>query len=320
MHHELHREIDPDLCVSLGAAVQGALVAGLDVGQVLVDITPHTLGIQCFGELYGHASHQFFSPIIRRNTPLPAMRSEIYYTTYDGQDAARNPRPAGGARRRDTQRIGRRFLLEGLNEEAGEGSEILVRFELDLNGMLKVTARERDTGLSKEVTIDNAITRFRAASSDEAKVRLAEIFQTPWTAASPTACAASRGRQRAFHCAAFALAKETLAKARRLLAQAPEEDADEMRPLISQLEQAIQTGQDDRAREICEQLDDLVFYLQDTAVSHSTAQAHQPNAGVPGGPAPATSKHNARAQDAALLVVRRSQQAILVRLARGSAT
>ena len=161
LHHELHREIDPDLCVSLGAAIQGALVAGLDVGQVLVDITPHTLGIQCFGELYGHASHQLFSPIIRRNTPLPAVRSEIYYTTHSGQDQAHIHILQGEHDVATLNESVGEFMLEGLNEEAGEGSEILVRFELDLNGMLKVTARERDTGLSKEVTIDDAITRFR---------------------------------------------------------------------------------------------------------------------------------------------------------------
>ena len=50
---ELHTEVDPDLCVAMGAAVQGGLINGIDVGQVLVDITPHTLGIAALGDLHG---------------------------------------------------------------------------------------------------------------------------------------------------------------------------------------------------------------------------------------------------------------------------
>lgn len=268
LHQDLHREIDPDLCVSLGAAVQGALVAGQDVGQVLVDITPHTLGLQCFGELYGHPSHEVFSPIIRRNTPLPASRSQIYYTVQAGQETVRiHVRQGEHDVATLNESIGE-FMLEGLNEAADESNEILVRFELDLNGMLKVSATERDTGLSKEVAIDNAITRFRAGSSREAKLRLAEVFDANWSeepeeaepeeAVTADVAAASADDER------FARASTTLAKARRLLSLASQEDADEMRSLINDLEQAVAAGSFDRAAEVTERLDDLVFYLQDT--------------------------------------------------------
>ena len=62
----------------------------------------------------------------------------------------------------------------------------------------------------------------------------------------------------------FSQSQETLAKARRLLAQAPQDDADEMRSLINQLAQAIAAGQSEPVRQISERLDDLIFYLQDT--------------------------------------------------------
>src|SRR6202041_2586918 len=84
----VHTEIEPDLAVALGAAVQGALIAGMDVGPVLVDITPHTLGIEALGELRGFRSIHTFAPIIERNTPLPASRTEIFTTAADGQEAA----------------------------------------------------------------------------------------------------------------------------------------------------------------------------------------------------------------------------------------
>src|SRR6516165_1122892 len=63
----VHSEIEPDLAVALGAAVQGGLIAGVEVGPILVDITPHTLGIKALGNLHGFMSSHHFSPIIVRN-------------------------------------------------------------------------------------------------------------------------------------------------------------------------------------------------------------------------------------------------------------
>src|SRR5918911_143146 len=80
-----HQEVNPDLCVAMGAAVQAAIIAGADVGAVLVDITPHTLGIKCLGEFNGFDFPYQFAPIIVRNTPLPASRSEAFHTVYDRQ-------------------------------------------------------------------------------------------------------------------------------------------------------------------------------------------------------------------------------------------
>jgi len=67
-----HAEFDPDLCVAMGAAVQGGLIAGVDVGTVLVDITPHTLGVRCLGTVNGMQTNRCFSSLIKRNTSLPA--------------------------------------------------------------------------------------------------------------------------------------------------------------------------------------------------------------------------------------------------------
>ena len=91
----VHCEIEPDLAVAMGAAVQGGLIAGIDVGPILVDITPHTLGISALGDLHGFLSEHAFSPIIERNTPLPVNQTEIYSTVVDDQDAARDPGLSG---------------------------------------------------------------------------------------------------------------------------------------------------------------------------------------------------------------------------------
>src|SRR5262249_14592303 len=70
-----HQEVNPDLCVAMGAGIQAALIAGEDVGAVLVDITPHSLGIRCIDYQRGIDFPYRFAPIIRRNMPLPGSRS-----------------------------------------------------------------------------------------------------------------------------------------------------------------------------------------------------------------------------------------------------
>src|SRR5579884_897901 len=80
-----HQEVNPDLCVAMGAAIQAAMIGGADVGPVLVDITPHSLGIRCIDYVHGFEFPFRFAPILRRNTPLPASRSEAFATVNDGQ-------------------------------------------------------------------------------------------------------------------------------------------------------------------------------------------------------------------------------------------
>ncbi len=256
-----HFEIDPDLCVAMGAAVQGGLVAGIDVGAVLVDITPHTLGIECVGPLHGVVSPHLFSPIIERNTPLPATRSEIYYTGVDGQEKAQIHVLQGEDEdARHNQSVGK-FMLEGLDEDATQGNEVLVRFELNLDGILTVTAVERATSLEKKLTIDNSLTQFRAKNRDEAKTKLASMFGV--VEAAEREIQPLEQPQDAEVEAAIAEARSLLDKSRKIAAAANDEDADEIREFAGQLEAAIGGGSAEEIREIAAKLEDLVFYLED---------------------------------------------------------
>ena len=176
LQHDPHLEIDPDLCVAMGAAIQGALVAGVDIGTVLIDITPHTLGIQCTGDLRGRLTHKCFSPVIRRNTALPATCSEVYYTGHEGQEAARIHVLQGENDDVTFNESVGEFLLEGLDTNAAEGNEILVRFDLNLDGMLKVTAIERATGLETQLTVANALNWSDNAEGRNASDNLASVF------------------------------------------------------------------------------------------------------------------------------------------------
>ncbi|MDY0165956.1 MAG: Hsp70 family protein [Thermoguttaceae bacterium] len=263
LHQQLHSEIDPDQCVALGAAVQGGLIAGVDVGPVLVDITPHTLGIRILGELHGMVSNQVFSPVIERNTALPAVRSEIYCTACDGQEVVQIDVYQGESEDvRLNQQVGS-FRLEGLDEEAEQGNEILVRFQLDLDGILTVTAVERRTGLEKQLRIDNAVTRFRAKSQAEAKAKLAAMFCDSDAEAFVDHSITDRPQEVDPNRELFDETGELIAKARRLMQEAAAEDAAEMQKLAGELQEAVSRGDADGVRDIREQLDDLVFYLQD---------------------------------------------------------
>jgi molecular chaperone DnaK len=267
---ELHTEVDPDLCVAMGAAVQGGLINGIDVGQVLVDITPHTLGISALGDLYGMISEHRFAPVIHRNTPLPATRSEMFTTACDRQKVAHISVFQGeDVDARNNQFIGE-FLLEGLSE-VDAGNEILVRFALDLNGILKVTAEEHATGLQKQLTLENALSRSRRQGqpgpADQALQPLAEAVSSPATRlqdeSGNDSGAAGAADVPADVAAAIANGSDLISKALVVAAKASDEDRQEIDRLVKDLMDASAARSIPRLKQVGAELEDIVFYLQD---------------------------------------------------------
>ncbi|HUY34825.1 MAG TPA: Hsp70 family protein [Pirellulales bacterium] len=277
----VHCEIEPDLAVAMGAAVQGGLIAGVDVGPVLVDITPHSLGIEALGERDGMLSPYCFSPIIERNTPLPAVRTEIYTTSVDNQEAAHIKVYQGeDADTRFNHLVGE-FHIEGL-ARVPRRNQILVRLELDLNGILRVTATERVTELNRHVVIDNMMERFRQRQRVDALERLDALLATsPDFAAqagfSKQADDSEDARQEALAfapleepidedpelSAAVANAQSLIEKAGFVESGAHAEDAGELKGLIADLREAMARRATDEITRIAAQIEDIVFYLQD---------------------------------------------------------
>jgi molecular chaperone DnaK len=276
----IHTEVDPDLCVSMGAAIQGGLISGLDLGPVLVDITPHTLGINCIGSLNGHESHYCCASIIERNTALPASRSELFHTAYDGQTEVNIAVFQGeDPDTRHNQPVGD-FMVEGL-ADVKRGNPILVRFDLDLDDILTVTATEKTTGLEKQLTIDNAMSRFRSEDRDATVARLNEAFAESGPAAAEEVLpdagqseAAADGQPPKSAPEpveelspelqlAIGKAHELIDRANALAADANELDGEEIRELLGQLQAAIQRHSLEDMSDVTAKLDDLVFYLQD---------------------------------------------------------
>jgi molecular chaperone DnaK len=274
----LHSEIDPDLCVSMGAAIQGGLVTGADVGQVLVDITPHTLGIQTLGSLLGVRSSYCYSPIIERNTALPASRAEVYVTAVDRQEVvAIRVFQGEHADVRHNQSIGH-FSIEGLAEVA-RGNEVIVRFNLDLDGILKVCAVERATGLEKQLTIENAIRERDTADHDAAQERVDEAFAAGDSqlasagAAPPTPATADAEFVPPAETSPTPLTdgsplnanvQELIDKIERIAEDANPEDVEEVHGLVAKLRDEAANGRMEEAEATIAQLENMVFYMQDT--------------------------------------------------------
>ncbi len=277
----VHSEIEPDLAVALGAAVQGGLIAGVEVGPILVDITPHTLGIKAIGDLHGFMSSHHFSPIIHRNTPLPASRTEIYSTVCDGQKSAQIRVYQGENEDIRFNTLVGEFLIEGL-ADVPAGNDILVRLDLDLSGILQVTATERATGLVKRVTIDNATERFRVRRSSAAADRLEAAFETvgdldgEFLGLETPVLSLQGPAARHIHEAndqtatmapslryVIETANKLAKKAEHIIPIANDDDASELRSLLGSLRSAIERKSTDEIEGISREIEDLVFYLED---------------------------------------------------------
>jgi molecular chaperone DnaK len=140
-----YRDINPEECVALGAAIQAGIKRGHLEELVVVDVAPFTLGIEVEGGK--------FSPIIQRNTSVPCSRKSIYKTTMDGQTEALVHVLQGESNRAsDNSSLGE-FVLKGISEGVKGESLVEVAFDYDVNGIVKVTAKDRQTGVAKGITL-----------------------------------------------------------------------------------------------------------------------------------------------------------------------
>jgi len=147
--------VDPALCVALGAAVQGAILGGEVFDHILVDVAAHSLGIKTAnnafadGDTWGVAD--YFSTIIRRNTQVPATRSEVYRTMVDGQEQVAVEVYQGESSRCSENTLIGHFPFELL--PAPKGSPVVVEFRYDLDGIIGVVVHQKGTDNRKEVTL-----------------------------------------------------------------------------------------------------------------------------------------------------------------------
>lgn len=141
------RSVNPDEAVALGAAVQAGVLGGEVDNLLLLDVTPLSLGIETLGEVS--------TKIIERNTTIPTSKSQVFSTAVDGQTSVEIHVLQGErAMARDNKSLGK-FLLAGIPPSPRGVPQIEVSFEIDVNGILKVSAQDKGTGREQSIRITN---------------------------------------------------------------------------------------------------------------------------------------------------------------------
>lgn len=142
-----NNSINPDEVVSVGAAIQGAILAGEIQDVLLLDVTPLTLGIVVEGDVV--------VPLIPRNTTIPVTRSQIFSTAVDNQTAVTIVITQGERQLARDNKILGQFNLEGIEPAPRGIPQIEVSFSIDVNGITKVTAKDKKTNKEQTITIQN---------------------------------------------------------------------------------------------------------------------------------------------------------------------
>jgi molecular chaperone DnaK len=137
--------VNPDEVVALGAAVQAGVLKGEVSDVLLLDVTPLSLGVETRGGV--------MTKIIERNTTIPARRSEVFTTAEDNQPAVDVVVLQGERELARDNRVLGRFKLENIRPAPRGEPQIEVAFDIDANGILNVTARDKDTGAEQGITI-----------------------------------------------------------------------------------------------------------------------------------------------------------------------
>ena len=243
-------DIHPDLAVVFGAGVMAARLSGERSHRILVDVTPYTFGTRAVGDLDGQYTNELFVPIIKSGTPLPARRGQVFYTNVPGQRVVRVEIYQGDSQNiHDNVFVGE-FLVENLDEAAGDNSPVLLNMNLDLDGILRVTAVEQHTGLSKSVVLDDVLAASdeKALAESRDKIRklfgdegAAEVIDVPETSGEPDAL---------------------LERVERSRAKMDKEDLDDVDAALADLSAARESGDSEAADAAREAIEDILFFIE----------------------------------------------------------
>ena len=142
---DLHKGVNPDEVVAIGAAVQAGVLAGDVKDVLLLDVTPLTLGIETLGGV--------MTPLIERNTTIPTRKSQVFSTASDGQASVEVHVLQGERAEARLNKSLNRFVLDGIPVAPRGVPQVEVTFDIDANGILNVSATDKATGKVQHITI-----------------------------------------------------------------------------------------------------------------------------------------------------------------------
>ena len=184
MQVQSHLEIDPDLCVAMGAGAQAGLIAGEPIDAVLVDVTPHSLGIETAEWRMGMPILDRYNVIIRRNTPIPVSKSEVYTTFSPDQEIVEIKVYQGEEPIASHNTLLGEFFMEGVKKTKRGQPEIVVNFDYDVNGIVSVSAQDKQTEKEQKITVTATPDRFTEDQKAEATERVGDV-EVVWDAIPP---------------------------------------------------------------------------------------------------------------------------------------
>ncbi|MGO9268846.1 MAG: Hsp70 family protein [Terriglobia bacterium] len=283
------QDVHPDLCVALGAGVMASRLAGHEVERVLVDVSPFSFGPSYLGERNGMPYPHCYHPIIYRNTPLPVTRTESYCTAAPFQTIVQVEIYQGDDDDAMKNILVGDFRIEGLRP-IREANEVLCRMSLDVDGILHVTALEKETGKSKHITITNALQAKSSAEIAASRERLKALYaarmeqvgdeelgeiledaitvagaevesdeEAGETGAAPEASAASSP---AASTQEQREARNLIEQSRQLLDRMHPEDAEEAIELHAKIDAAIASGDQEAVAQGIKALRELLFFVE----------------------------------------------------------
>jgi molecular chaperone DnaK len=154
---EPNKSVHPDEVVAMGAAIQGAALVQEKQDMILLDVTPHALGIMTFGS--------YFEELIPQNTTVPTSRTKIFTTSRDDQTAVKILVMQGESKRADDNELLGEFILTGLRRAPKGHVEIEVAFEINTDGIVSVHAKDLETGQAQSIQV----TATSGLTQDEVK-------------------------------------------------------------------------------------------------------------------------------------------------------
>jgi molecular chaperone DnaK len=237
---EPHLEVNPDEAVALGAGVQAAIIAGEPLDAVLVDVTAHSLGIEVAEFRFGEIIPDHYNVILHRNSTIPTSKAQVYSAIFPEQTTVQIKVYQGESPVASENTLLGEFLFDHLKPEAsGLPPRVTVQFDLDMNGILRVSAVDRGSNRQAGVTVKAEHLPLSPAQKEEARALVEGLEAAP------------EGETEAL-----------LARARRTLAERGE-GLERLAEVVEELEEAIREENSAEQEFLTGELTDILYELEE---------------------------------------------------------